>query len=68
MQIFKSNTLASFQNFFNDEYQLSGYWRVALSKIIFPTKIENGVEGEFIAFSLKEFEEASKRAADANIV
>ena len=68
MQIFKSNTLASFRNFFNDEIQLSGDWRVALSEIIFPTKIENVVEGDFIAFSLKEYEEATKRAADANVI
>ena len=68
MQIFKSNTLASFRNFFKDEIQISGDWRVALSKIIFPTKIENVVEGDFIAFSLKEYEEATKRAADANFI
>ena len=68
MQIFKPNTLASFRNFFNDEIQLSGDWRVALSEIIFPTKIENVVEGEFIAFSLKEYEEATKRAAEANVI
>ena len=68
MQIFKSNTLASFRSFFNDEIQFSGDWRVALSEIIFPTKIENVVEGDFIAFSLKEYEEATKRAADANVI
>ena len=54
MQIFKSNTLASFRNFFNDEIQISGDWRVALSEIIFPTKIENVVEGNSLlsAFSI----------------
>ena len=40
MEIFDQNTLASFRNFFNDEIQLSGDWRVALSEIIFPTKIQ----------------------------
>ena len=39
MEIFDQNTLASFRNFFNDEIKLSGDWRVALSEIIFPTKI-----------------------------
>ena len=68
MQIFKSNTLASFKNFLNDEIQLSGDWGVALSEIFFPTKIENVVEGEFIAFSLKEYEEATKKAAEANVI
>ena len=38
MEIFDSNTLASFRNFFNDEILLAGDWRVALSEIIFPTK------------------------------
>ena len=61
MQLFKSNTLASFRNFFNDAIQLSGGWKVALSEIIFPTKIENVVEGEYIAFSLKEYEEFNEK-------
>ena len=61
MQIFKSNTLASFRNFVNDAIQLSGDWKVALNEIIFPTKIENVVKGEFIAFSLKEYEEANEK-------
>ena len=38
MEIFDSNTLSSFRNFFNDEIQLAGDWRVALSEIIFPHK------------------------------
>ena len=67
MQILKSNTLASFRRFFIDEIHFSGNWRVAFSEFIFPTKIENVVEGEFIAFSLKEYEEATKKAAEANI-
>ena len=68
MQIFKSNTLASFRNFLNYEIHISGDWSVALSEIIFPTKFENVVEGEFIAFSLKEYEEATKKAAEANVI
>ena len=49
MEIFDQNTLASFRNFFNDEIQLSGDWRVALSEIIFPTKIQHVVNGDLIA-------------------
>ena len=67
MHIFKSTTLASFRSFFSDEIQLSGDWRVALSDIFFPTKIENVVVGESIAFSLKGYEEATKKAAEANV-
>ena len=40
IEIFDPNTLNSFRNFVNDEIQLAGDWRVALSEIIFPTKIE----------------------------
>ena len=67
MQIFKSNNLASFRIFLNDKIQFSGEWRKSLSEIIFPTKIENVVEGEFIAFSLKEYE-ATKKAAETNVI
>ena len=68
MQIFGSNTLASFRNFFNDEIQLSGDWRVALSEIIFPTKIEPVVDGDLIAYSLKGYEDSQKPSSDANVI
>ena len=41
MEIFNSNTLAVFRNFFNDEMKFSQGWRVALIKVIFPLKIKN---------------------------
>ena len=68
MQIFGSNTLASFRNFFNDEIQLSGDWRVALSEIIFPTKIEHVVNGDLIAYSLKGYEDSQKISSDASVI
>ena len=68
MQIFESNTLASFRNFFNDEIQLSGDWRVALSEIIFPTKIEHVMNGDLIAYSLKGYEDSQKISSDANVI
>ena len=68
MQIFGSNTLASFRNFFNDEIQLSGDWRVALSETIFPTKIEHVVNGDFVAYSLKGYEDSQKVSSDANVI
>ena len=55
-------------NLFNDEVQLFGDWRVALREFVFPTKIENVVEGEFISHSLKEYEEATKRAAEDKVI
>ena len=39
MYIFPQNTLSSFKNCFNKEFNLEEDWRVALSEIIFPSKI-----------------------------
>ena len=39
MDIFPENSLANFKNFFNEEISLEGDWRVALSEIIFPSRI-----------------------------
>ena len=49
-----------FSKFFNDEIQLSGDWRVALSEIIFPTKIEHVVNGDLKAYSLKVYKNFKK--------
>ena len=68
MEIFDSNTLASFRNFFNDEIQLAGDCRVALSEIIFPTKIENIVNGNLIAYNLKDFEDSQKVSSGINVI
>ena len=68
MEIFESNTLASFRNFLNDEIQLSGDWRVALSEIIFPTKIENIVNGNPNVYNLKDYEVSQKMSSGANVI
>ena len=68
MQIFGSNTLASFRNFFNDEILLSGDCRVALSVIIFPTKNEHVLNGYLIAYGLNGHEDSQKISSDANII
>ena len=68
IEIFDQNTLTSFRNFFNDEIQLSGKWRVALSEIIFPTKIQHVVNGDLIAYSLKGYEDSQKISSDANVI
>ena len=41
MNIFGDNTLASFKNQLPQNISLEGDWRVALSEIIFPSKINN---------------------------
>ena len=68
MEILGSNTMASFRNFFNDKINLSGDWRLALSEIIFPTKIEHVVNGDLIAYSLKGYEDSQKTSSDANVI
>ena len=67
MKIFGSNTLASFRNFINDEILLSGDWRMALSEIIFLSKLEQVVNGDLIAYSLMEYEDSQKLSSDANV-
>ena len=64
MEIFDSNTLSSFRNFFNYEIQLADDWRAPLSEIIFPTKIEHIVNGDMVVYSLKGYEDRQKRATE----
>ena len=68
MEIFDQNTLASFRNFFNDQIQLSGDWRVALSEIIFPTKIEHITNGVLISYSLSGLEDHQRNSSGANVI
>ena len=41
---------------------------MALSEIIFPTKIENIVNGNQIAYNLKDFEDSQKISSGANVI
>ena len=68
MEVFKSKTLSSIQNFFIDEIQLACDWRVALSEIIFPTKIQHILKGDMVVYSLKGYEDSQKRATEANVI
>ena len=68
MELIDSNTLAPFQTFFNDEIQLSGDWRVALTEIIFPTKIEIIVKGNLTVYNLKDYEDSQNMSAAANVI
>ena len=58
MEIFDQNTLVLFRNFSIDEIQLSGDWRVALNRIIFPIKSQHFVNGDLIAYILKGYEDS----------
>ena len=68
MEIFDQNTLASFRNLFNDEIQLSGDWRVALSEIIFPTKIEHITNGVLTSYSLSGLEDHQRNSSGAKVL
>ena len=68
METFDQNTLASFRKFFKDEIQLSKYWRVALSKIFSPTKIENITNGMLTSYNLSAFEDHFRNASGANVI
>ena len=49
MKIFPQNT--SFKNYFNEEINLEGDWRVALSEIIFPAKVNQLNKSDLEIFS-----------------
>ena len=68
MEIFDQNTLASFRSFFNDEIKLSGDWRVALSEIIFPTKIHHITNGILTPYSLSGLEDRQRNSSGVNVV
>ena len=54
MEYFPDNNLVSFRNFCKEEIALDGDWRVALSEIIFPTKLNNVTDEEFTYFRASE--------------
>ena len=49
--IFPQNTLSFLKNYFNEEINLEGDWRVALSEIIFPAKINQVNKRDLKIFS-----------------
>ena len=48
MNIFPENTLANFTNYFSEEVNLEGDWRVALSETIFPSRLINQVNTKHV--------------------
>ena len=51
MNLFPQKTLSSFKNYFNEEINLEGDWRVALSEIIFEAKINQVNKSDLEIFS-----------------
>ena len=66
MGIFDQNTFASFRNFFEDEIHMSRDWRVALSEIIFPYKIEHIAHEILTSYSLSGLEDNQMNSSEAN--
>ena len=68
MDYFPDNTLASFRNFCKEEIALDGDWRVALSEIIFPTKLNNVTDEEFTYFRASEVVASKSNAGNRNTI
>ena len=68
MDYFRDNTLARFRNFCKEEIALDGDWRVALSEIIFPTKLNNVTDEEFTYFRASEVVVSKYSAGKRNII
>ena len=50
MNIFSENSLANFKNLLNEEINLQGEWKVALTEITFPTHINNVTDTKLIYY------------------
>ena len=68
MEIFKENTLAAFRSFFKDEIHLTGDWCVAVSEIIFPTKIDHIRNALLTSYGLSGFEDHQRNSPRANVI
>ena len=68
MDYFPDNTLASFRIFCKEEIALDGDWRVALSEIIFPTKLNNVTDEEFTYFRASEVVASKSNAGNRNTI
>ena len=68
MDFFRDNTLASFRNFCKEEIALDGDWRVALSEIIFLTKLNNVTDEEITYFRASEVVASKSNAGNRNTI
>ena len=50
MNIFSENSLANFKNLLNEEINLQGKWKVALTEITFPTHVNNVTDTKLIYY------------------
>ena len=50
MNVLKDNTLVNFKNLLNEEINLQGEWRVAVTEITFPTQINNVTDNNIVYY------------------
>lgn len=53
MDFYPDNTLSSFTNYYRDQINLDGDWRVGISSINYPSIVKNIVDGRFIAYTVR---------------
>ena len=66
MNIFIENSLASFKNLLSEDTDLQGDWRVALTKITFPTHFSSVTETKIVYYK-KDKVKASLKVAKSKI-
>ena len=64
MNIFSENSLANFKNVLNEEINLHGEWKVALTEITFPTHINNVTDTKLIYYKKDKSEQFKKNNKD----
>ena len=68
MDYFPDNNLTSFRKFCKEEKALDGDWRVALSEISFPTKLNNVTDEELTYFRASEVVTSKSNAGNRNTI
>ena len=68
MDYFPDNYFAVFRNFCKEEIALDGEWRVALSEMIFSTKLNNVNDEEFTYFRASEVVASKPNAGNRNTI
>ena len=60
MNIFSENSLANFKNLLNEEINLQGEWKVALTEITLPAHINNVTDTKLIYYKKTKSEQVKK--------
>ena len=52
MKVFKDNTLANLISLLSEEISMQGEWRVAVTEVTFPTKIDNVIDNNNMYYKI----------------